>query len=145
MVLFIQKRLWEALKDCFISGQFVYSQLFDSGRNPCLHIEGFGVIALPVIDTIAEKIIKNYNTSSEATLTSIDRPPAQNVVQIPAEQLSFVNPKWETHVQKFVGKYVAPALGVQPSKCPVAAKLHQVVVAGPGERCVSCYQVNCRD
>ena len=95
--------------------------------NPCLHIDGIGIVGLPLSDRDAHLIA-----------TAAGSPTAKDTVQdaifIDCSKVSFKNPKWGPYLDEVVRKYVLEALGCAPSETAPRCEFRRLLLQKPGTR-----------
>lgn len=96
------------------------------GPNPCLHIDGIGIIGLPLSDRDANLIANVGTSASERT--------AHNSTLVDCSKVSFKNPRWELHVDEVVRKYVLEKLGCAPCKTPPSCEFRNLLLQKHGDR-----------
>ncbi|TKX27384.1 hypothetical protein C1H76_0221 [Elsinoe australis] len=79
-------------------GLFAYTGFCSAYESPGLEVDGIGVLGLPLTDTSALKSIASETTAK--------------TWEVGANQVSFINPKWDTSIQKNLVPLATVELGV---------------------------------
>ncbi|KAJ7506997.1 hypothetical protein B0H11DRAFT_1969761 [Mycena galericulata] len=110
----------ETLKEFSFEGSFLQSERYSMAQalNPCLDIDGTGLIGLPL------------STHDAQALLSDSRPPESGVnrLEIPGNKVCFTSPEWDAWLQK-KAELVCTALSGKRVK-PLY-KLTKLVIEGP--------------
>ncbi|KAJ7060438.1 hypothetical protein C8F01DRAFT_1370058 [Mycena amicta] len=93
--------------------------------NPCLEIDGLGLVGCPLSDREARAIV------AESVLVKT----ALATWEIPADKIHFSNPSWNNWILATVGDAVAKGLGISTSIAPTFA-LRKLVMHGPNSAVV---------
>jgi len=88
--------------------------------NPCLHIDGIGIVGLPLSDRDAHLIA----TTGED--------PVRDTILIDRSEVSFKNPKWGPHVDEAVRGHVWGKLGCPPCKSAPRCEFRKLILQKPG-------------
>ena len=102
-------------------GKFAFCMSLPYCPNPCLHIDGVGIVGLPLSDRDAHLIADMGSCTSETTL--IDR-----------SKISFRNPKWEPYIDEVVRERAWKRLGCVPCKTIPRYELQKLLLQRPGSR-----------
>ncbi|KAF9786064.1 hypothetical protein BJ322DRAFT_765163 [Thelephora terrestris] len=106
-------------------GTFAFSVPLPYSPNPCLHIDGIGIVGLPLSDRDAN-LIANTGAST--------REGAADTVFVDRSRISYKNPKWETYVGEVVHEHVWKRLGCAPYKTAPRYELRELLLQKPGSR-----------
>ena len=92
--------------------------------NPCLHIDGIGIVGLPL-------------SGRDAHLIATAGPPAgddpgQDTILINHSEVSFKNPKWDSYVDEVVRGHVWENLGCAPYKTAPLCQVRKLHLQKPG-------------
>ena len=86
---------------CF-NGDFAYGAPLPHVPNPCLYIEGFGALGLPLNEREAKHVLNHFTHAAESDSNAI--------CSIDASQVSFQNPAWQSALTE-IAKNVCTLLG----------------------------------
>ena len=106
-------------------GKFAFSIPIPRHPNPCLHVDGIGIVGLPLSDHDA------YNIATAGSPTSEDM--VQDAILIDSSQVSFKNLKWKPYVDELVREHVCGDLGCAPYKTAPRCVFHGLLQK-PGAR-----------
>lgn len=107
-------------------GKFAFSMLISHHPNPCLHIDGIGIIGLPLSDRDAHLLAMAGSPS--------DGDMVRDTIQIDCSKVAFKNPKWESYVDEVAREHVWENLGCAPYKSTPRCEFHKLVLQEPGTR-----------
>ena len=108
-------------------GKFAFSMTLPYSPNPCLHIDGIGIVGLPLSDRDANLIARaGSSTSKGMTL--------QATTIIDGSKVSYMNPKWEPYVDEVIRERVWRKLGCAPYKTASRYELCKLLLQMPGSR-----------
>ncbi|KAJ7226732.1 hypothetical protein GGX14DRAFT_417216 [Mycena pura] len=101
-------------------GVFAFSSRYALGDapNPCLVIDGYGTIGLPLCEREAPKIASECALKGSANT---------GICEIPAEKIHFDNPAWDTWIKKTAGVAASKALTANTGLRPTFA-LRKLVI-----------------
>jgi len=105
-------------------GKFAFSMLMPHHPNPCLHIDGIGIVGLPL-------------SGRDAHLIAAARPPTdedmvQDTILINHSELSFKNPQWDSYVDEVVRDHVWENLGCAPYNTAPRCQFRKLLLQKPG-------------
>lgn len=106
-------------------GTFAISMPLLGSPNPCLHIDGIGIVGLPLSDRDANLIVNAGSSTNEGTAL-------QNTISIDRSRISFKNPKWEPYVDEVVREHAWKELGCAPYKTAPHYEFRELLVQKPG-------------
>ncbi|TFK65125.1 hypothetical protein BDN72DRAFT_921404 [Pluteus cervinus] len=112
--LWLYCELETALESLDFKGSYAISQTFSEAPNPWLHIEGLGLIGLPLSEREAKLIIQ----ASSQTPVFDSAHAVGHSWEIEPQRLSFENSKWPTFVNETVLKLVCKGLPVGTAFSP---------------------------
>ena len=95
--------------------------------NPCLHIEGIGIVGLPFSDRDANLIARAGSSTSESTAL-------QDTILIDSSKVSCNNPKWEPYIDEVIRDRVWKKLGCPPYKTAPRYEFRKLLLQKPGSR-----------
>jgi len=95
--------------------------------NPCLHIDGIGIVGLPLSDRDAHLI-----TTTVGSPTGEDT--AQDAILIDRSKVSFKNPRWGPYLDDVVREQVLEALGCAPCETAPRCEFRRLLLQKPGTR-----------
>ncbi|KAJ7633853.1 hypothetical protein DFH06DRAFT_1479444 [Mycena polygramma] len=134
----IQARFEEAVVNGFdYEGALLSTQLYSNGAapNPCLKIEGLGLIGLPLNGREAEEIMAKC---------LIERLPHHGSGwELRAKKVKFKNPEWQRWVEKDAGKAAVKNLTKTLSGVTPKYAFKKLIIQGPGQFQDS--NENCKD
>ncbi|KAF9650685.1 hypothetical protein BDM02DRAFT_3127503 [Thelephora ganbajun] len=107
-------------------GKFAFSMPMPYHPNPCLHIDGIGIVGLPLSDRDAHLIA--------AAGLPTDEDMVQDTILVNRHKVSFKNPKWESYVDEVVREHVWEKLGCAPYKTAPRCEFHKLLLQKPGTR-----------
>jgi len=113
-------------------GSFAYGKTDLQALNPCICLEGVGLIGLPLSPRDAALVIQHARQApfGHADKTIVDKD-VRHTWEIKPSQLAFTNPGWHKYVEETAWT-VCDALG---AKVPVGAlrcELHKLLLYEPG-------------
>lgn len=91
--------------------------------NPCLHIDGIGIIGLPLSGRDAHLIAMAGSPTGGGTTILINHP-----------EVSFKNPQWDSHIDEVVRERVWENLGCAPCKTAPRCQFRTLLLQKPGTR-----------
>ena len=105
-------------------GDFAFSMPLPHHPNPCLHIDGIGIVGLPLSGRDALLIA--------AAGSPTDEDMVQDTVLISRSDVSFKNPKWDSYVDEVVREHVWENLGCAPHKTAPLCQFRKLLLQQPG-------------
>jgi len=105
-------------------GNFALSMPMPCHPNPCIHIDGIGIIGLPLSDRDAHLITLAGSPNN--------KDPVRDTILIDRSKVSFKNPKWEPHVDEVVRGRVWEKLGCPSYKTAPRCEFHKLLLEKPG-------------
>lgn len=128
---FMQTDLTKVLRHGFnFKGKFAFSMSLPYSPNPCLHIDGIGIVGLPLSDRDANLIA----SAGSPTSTSRRITPQDSIV-IDSSRVSYKNPKWEPYVDEVIRERVWKKLiGCAPNKTAPRYEFRKLLLQKPGSR-----------
>ena len=93
--------------------------------NPCLHIDGIGIVGLPLSNRDANLIASaGSSTGNNAAL--------RDTVLIDSSKVSCKNPKWEPYLDEVIRERVWKKLGCPPYKTAPHYEFRKLLLQKPG-------------
>jgi len=92
--------------------------------NPCLYIDGIGIVGLPLSDRDAHLIAQAGSPTGGYA--------AQDTILIDHSKVSFRNPKWEPYVDEVAREHAWEKLGCAPCKIAPRCEFHKLLLQKPG-------------
>jgi hypothetical protein len=131
--------LEEALQGDFdFKGNYAFATPLPQAPNPGLHIEGLGLIGMPLSERDAKLIIGCAAQApfghGERTVVDTD---VRDTFEIEPARVSFQNPTWDFFVKDLVSRSVWPELGVGPNTTPPRCSLYKLLLYQTGSQLVS--------
>ncbi|EAU82072.2 hypothetical protein CC1G_09674 [Coprinopsis cinerea okayama7 len=119
--------------DFSFKGKFYYASQQPTAPNPCLAIEGLGIIGLPLNEREAKAIIASSKQApfGKGKKTLVDKT-IRNTWEIESDKVTFSNPKWTTWLEATVFKTVWDSLGVAPYTTRPRCELYKLLVYEKG-------------
>lgn len=108
-------------------GKSAFSMPLSYSPNPCLHIDGIGIVGLPLSDRDANLIVSASSSASKGT-------DLQDTIRIDNSKVSYKNPKWEPYVDDVFRERVWKKLGCAPSKAAPHYEFRGLFLQKPGSR-----------
>jgi hypothetical protein len=108
-------------------GKFAFSMPLPYSPNPCLHIDGIGIVGLPLSDRDANLITDAGSPTSESTAL-------QDTILIDSSKVSCKNPKWELYIDEVIRERVWKKLGCAPYKSAPHYEFRKLLLQKPGSR-----------
>ena len=102
-------------------GKFAFSMLMPHHPNPCLHIDGIGIVGLPLSGRDAHLIAM---TAGEDMV--------QNTILIGHPKVSFKNPQWDSYVDEVARDHVWKNLGCAPYNTAPRCQFRKLLLQKPG-------------
>ncbi|EDR06759.1 uncharacterized protein LACBIDRAFT_328485 [Laccaria bicolor S238N-H82] len=130
------EELDDALSGDFnFKGNAYYSAKLPHAPNPCLSIEGLGMVGLPLSERDAKSII---SCSAQAPFghgerTVVDRE-VRDTWEIEPSNLKFLNPAWEPYIQNLAMTSVWQGLGVVPYSTLPKCELYKLLLYETGSQ-----------
>ena len=107
-------------------GKFAFSMPMPHPPNPCLLIDGIGIVGLPLSDRDALIATAGLPTGEDT---------ARDTILTDRSKVSFRNPKWEQYVDEVVRKHVWEDLGCTPYKTSAPrCEFHELLLQKSGTR-----------
>ena len=106
------------------NGKFAFSMPLPHHPNPCLHIDGIGIVGLPLSDRDTHLIATVGSPTGEDM--------AQDTILIDRSKVSFGNPKWEPYVDEVIREHVWENFGCAPYKTAPRCEFHKLLLQTPG-------------
>lgn len=124
----------EGTKSTF-SGSFYHCSTDINAPNPGLHIDGLGLIGLPLNEREAQLIISRsaqapFGKGSETVVDTKVR----DTWEIDPANISFTNPRWNSYVDAMATKTVWSTLGVAPCTTKPKCELYKLLLYQPGSQ-----------
>ena len=121
--------------DFNFKGNAYYSATLPQAPNPCLSIEGLGMVGLPLSERDAKSII---SCSAQAPFghgerTVVDRE-VRDTWEIEPSNIKFLNPAWEAYVQNLAMTSVWQGLGVAPYSTLPKCELYKLLLYETGSQ-----------
>lgn len=114
------------------TGSFAHDSTNPAAPNPCIMLEGVGIIGLPLSPRDAHLLIQ---TSRPAPFGQADRTVVDKNVrytwEIQPEQLAFTNPEWKTYVNT-MAVAVCNSLGAHVGAEALHCELYKMLLYEPG-------------
>lgn len=132
----MQDDLNKALAGDFdFKGTYAHSDTHQNAPNPCLSIDGLGLIGLPLTPRDAKLIIgcSAQAPFGQGELTVVNTE-VRDTWEIEPSKISFVNPAWDSFIQREVVKSVCQALGVAPTSIPPRCELYKLLLYETGSQ-----------
>jgi hypothetical protein len=133
-----QADLQAALQGDFdFKGNYAFAIPLPQAPNPGLHIEGLGLVGLPLSERDAKFIIGCAAQApfGQGERTVVDTN-VRDTFEIEPARVSFQNPTWDGFVKDLVSRSVWPELGVGPYKTPPRFELYKLLLYQTGSQCV---------
>lgn len=112
------------------AGTFFHASLLSNPPNPCLTVEGVGILGLPLGERDAKAIIEC--STSASTITDKE---TQNTWEIDASKISFADPAWQDYVNSKLCSMLCDSLGVILSPTsPPKMELRKLFLCGIGSQ-----------
>ena len=92
--------------------------------NPCIHIDGIGIVGLPLGGHDADLITTIGSPTGEGAV--------HGAILIDNSKVSFRNPKWGPYVDEVVREHVWESLGCAPHKTAPRCEFHKLLLQTPG-------------
>src|ERR1700735_5417723 len=123
--------------DFDFKGNFAFATPLPQAPNPGLHIEGLGLIGLPLSERDAKLVI---GIAAQAPFgrgerTVIDTE-VRDTFEVEPARVTFQNPTWDVFVKELVSKSVWPELGVGTYKTPPRCELYKLLMYQTGSQSV---------
>ena len=97
------------------SGSYAFAASFPQAPNPCLSIEGVGIVGLPLSLGDANNIINHASRAPYGhNATTIVNTDVRDTWEIEPQQIRFLNPMWQEWLNNTALKHVCEGLGVEP-------------------------------
>ncbi|TFK65122.1 hypothetical protein BDN72DRAFT_824875 [Pluteus cervinus] len=123
----------EALGQLDFQGTYALSHTFSESPNPWLHVEGIGLVGLPLSERDANAVIAAASQApfGHGSQTVVDKT-VRHTWEIEPQRLSFKNPKWGSFINETVLKLVCDGLGVAFSATSVSCELYKLLLYETG-------------
>lgn len=121
--------------DFAFTGKFAHSSVLAGAPSPCIHVDGMGLVPLPLSPTDAQTLRAHAKQApfGHGDQTVIDTA-VRNTWEIPGDAVTFTNPAWGEFMVDTVAK-VADALGVSYSSILVPrCELHKLLLYETGSQ-----------
>lgn len=116
------------------AGTFGHGSTKAQAPNPCISVEGVGLIGLPLTESYARLIIGAARQApfGQANETVVDKN-VRNTWEIQPEQLSFMNPEWQAFVDE-TALALCKDLGAKVGEGALRCDLHKLLLYEPGSQ-----------
>ena len=132
--LHFQIDLDNALQGDFnFKGNYAFANIFPQAPSPGLHIEGLGVIGLPLNPRDAELIV-TVATKAPIGERMIADTTNQDTFEVDLRKVTFANPRWPKFMKDVMTKTVWPELGGGLYKRPPKCQLYKLLLCKTGSR-----------
>ena|ERR1700689_4789964 len=131
-----QADLENALQGDFdFKGNYAFATSLPQAPNPGLHIEGLGIIGLPLSERDAKLIIGCATQApfGHGERTVIDTN-VRDTFELDPRRVTFANPRWNEFVQDLVLEKVWPELGAGPYTSPPRCELYKLLLYQTGSQ-----------
>lgn len=105
-------------------GDYAYGGDFPLAPNPCIVIDGLGLVGLPLSSRDASAIMTTVATTEAG---------AQHRWEVPADRITFSNPRWQAFLDATV-RSVCAKLGARVDEGSLAYELQKLLLYEPGSQ-----------
>ena len=105
-------------------GKFAFSMPIPHHPNPCLHIDGIGIVGLPLSARDAHLIAAAGPSTGEGMM--------QDTILMNHPEVSFKNPQWDSYVDEVVRDHVWEELGCAPYDTAPRCQFRRLLLQKPG-------------
>ncbi|KAF8844491.1 hypothetical protein BDN67DRAFT_962852 [Paxillus ammoniavirescens] len=119
--------------DFDFQGEFAFSSVLPQAPNPGLHIDGLGLIGLPLSHRDAQ-FIKETSIQApygKGTQTVVDKN-VRDTWEIDPQRIQFTNPAWKPYIDGTVVDMVRKALGAAVPTTPPRCELYKLLLYETG-------------
>lgn len=116
------------------SGTHAWGTSYAEFPNPCIELDGIGLISLPMTEAVAKSVISHATQASfghnESRIVDKD---VRDTWEIEPHKLKFLNPAWTTFIDG-INDTICTQLGVAPSSVAPRCELYKLLIHETGSQ-----------